>query len=121
MAYARRRATNSQFDSPFSSVPRLDISTHQCLQVLDVVLDRETWRVINFYHDVRDESSLQALISLDINASTPILVVGDFNTLLEMVPFRHTPVNLGGTPGGMSRHEPTYTSQQPGGDHSAWC
>jgi hypothetical protein len=80
MAYARRRATNAQFEPPFSIVPRLDISAHPCLQVLDVVFDRELWRVINFYHDVRDNSSLQALTSLDIDAITPTLVVGDFNT-----------------------------------------
>jgi hypothetical protein len=44
-----------------------------------VVFDQEVWRIINFYHDVRDNSSLQALISLDIDAVTPTLVVGDFN------------------------------------------
>ena len=80
MAYARRRATNPQFDTPFSTVPRLDVSTHPCLQVLDVVFDGEVWRIINFYHDVKDSSSLQTLITLDIDATTPTLVVGDFNT-----------------------------------------
>jgi hypothetical protein len=58
MAYARRRAINPQFDPPFTIVPRIDISAHPCLQVLDVVLDGESWRVINFYHDTRDDSSL---------------------------------------------------------------
>jgi len=80
MAYARRRTANPQFDRPFSTVPRLDLSTHQCLQVLDVILDEEVWRIINFYNDVRDSSSLQALTSLDIDATIPTLVVGDFNT-----------------------------------------
>ena len=95
MAYARWRVTNSQFDPPFSVVPRLDISTHPCLQVIDVVLDSESWRVVNFYHDVWDDSSLQALIDLDIDATTPTLVVGGFNT-----------------------HSPSWSP--PGVPHSAW-
>jgi hypothetical protein len=35
--------------------------------------------VINFYHDVRDPSSLDALLGLDIDAVIPTLVIGDFN------------------------------------------
>jgi len=80
MAYACRWAMNPWFDPPFTIVPRLDISTHPCLQILDVVFDGELWCVVNFYHDVRDNSSLQVLTFLDIDATTPTLVVGDFNT-----------------------------------------
>jgi hypothetical protein len=80
MAYARRRAPEPRFDPPFTVVPRLDLSTHPCLQVVDIVFDTKTWQVINFYHDVWDGSSLQALTSLDIDALMPTLVVGDFNT-----------------------------------------
>ncbi|KAH9992935.1 hypothetical protein BJV77DRAFT_1067504 [Russula vinacea] len=48
-------------------------------EVLDIILDNEQWRVINFYHDVRDNTSLQALLALDIDASIPTLLIGDFN------------------------------------------
>jgi hypothetical protein len=62
-------------------VPRLDICSHPTLQVLDIVFDDEkTWRVINFYNDVQDNTSRQALLSLDIDALIPTLIIGDFNT-----------------------------------------
>ena len=52
MAYARRRALNPQAEAPFMAVLCIDISKHPCVQVLDIVFDKTTWRVINFYHDV---------------------------------------------------------------------
>jgi hypothetical protein len=81
MAYSRK-PTQSSINTPrFTIVPRLDICSHPTLQVLDIVFDdNRTWQIINFYHDVRDNTSLQALLSLDIDALTPTLVVGDFNT-----------------------------------------
>ncbi len=82
MAYARKRAINPLLEPPFTVVPRHDVSSHSCVQVLDIVFDKETWRVVNFYHDIRDNSSLQTLTSLDIEAIMPTLVVGDFNTHL---------------------------------------
>jgi len=45
-----------------------------------VILDDEQWRIVNFYHDVWDNSSLQALLALEIDAITPTMVIGDFNT-----------------------------------------
>jgi len=80
MAYARKQAPTPHNKTPFTTIPHLDISAHPCLQVLDVVLDTGTWHIINFYCDVKDKSSLQALLTLDIDAATPTLVVGDFNT-----------------------------------------
>jgi hypothetical protein len=50
------------------------------LQVLDIVFDTKIWCIIKFYHDVKDKLSLQALLSLNIDATMPTLVVGDFNT-----------------------------------------
>ena len=35
--------------------------------------------MINFYHDVRDASSLDTLLGLDIDTLIPTLVIGDFN------------------------------------------
>ena len=79
MAYARKN-TAQIYDAPhFTTVPRIDICTHPTLQVLDIILDNEQWRVINFYHDIRDNTSLQALLTLDIDATIPTLVIGDFN------------------------------------------
>ncbi len=43
MAYARKWALNPRCDPPFTIVPRLDISSHPCLQVLDIVFDQELW------------------------------------------------------------------------------
>ena len=80
MAYARKRAINTQLGAPFTTVPHHDISDHPCLLVLDIVFDDKTWHVINFYHDIWDNSSLQALMAIDIDAVTLTLVVGDFNT-----------------------------------------
>ena len=79
MAYARKNSA-LDYDTPqFSAVPRLDMCTHPTIQVLDIILDNEQWRVINFYHDVRDNTSLQALLALDIDPTTPTLLIGDFN------------------------------------------
>src|SRR5258707_15459531 len=80
MTYARRQATNSPLEPPFTAIPHHDISSHPCLQVLDIIFDDETWQVINFYHDTWDPTSLRALTTLDIDATIPTLVVGDFNT-----------------------------------------
>ncbi len=80
MAYACKQAVNPLFDPPFTIVPCLDISSHPCLQVLDIIFDNETWRIINFYNDVQDKSCLQTLMSLEVDAVTPTLITGDFNT-----------------------------------------
>lgn len=81
MAYSRKPTQRPTNTPRFTVVPRIDICSHPTLQVLDVVFDdNKTWRVINFYHDIRDDTSLQALLALDIDALTPTLIVGDFNT-----------------------------------------
>ena len=79
MAYARKQIPNNRNATHFTVVPRLDVCTHPTIQVLDLVFDNEQWRVINFYHDVRDNTCLQALLALDIEATIPTLVIGDFN------------------------------------------
>jgi hypothetical protein len=80
MAYARKRTLEDQETPPFMVVPRTDITSHPCLQILDVILDKEQWRILNFYHDVQDASGLTALLTTDISATIPTLVIGDFNT-----------------------------------------
>jgi Endonuclease-reverse transcriptase len=47
---------------------------------LDIIFDTEMWQVVNFYHDMRDNTSLQALLNLNISATTLTLIIGDFNT-----------------------------------------
>ncbi len=79
MAYARKQTQGTTHTTHFTVVPRLDVCSHLTVQALDLVFDKEEWRVINFYHDVRDTSSLEALLGLDIDAITPTLVIGDFN------------------------------------------
>ena len=79
MAYARKNSAHDPDTPHFTMVPRVDICSHPTIQVLDVILDDEQWQVINFYHDVRDNTSLQALLALEINATTPTLLIGDFN------------------------------------------
>ena len=80
MTYVRKPSPQAHKTPHFTAVPRLDLGLHPTLQVIDVVFDNEKWQVINFYHDIRDHTSLQALLTLDIDALTPTLVVGDFNT-----------------------------------------
>ena len=36
-------------------------------------------RVVNFYHDIADESSLATLTTLDLDSTVPTLLCGDFN------------------------------------------
>ena len=79
MAYARKNSAQYSRAPHFTVVPRIDICSHPTLQVLDIILNKEQWRVINFYHDVRDNTSLQALLALDIDATIPTLLIGDFN------------------------------------------
>ena len=80
MAYARKQTQgHPETSHTLQWCREIDVSPHPTVQVLDVVLDKEQWRVINFYHDVRDTSSLEALLELNIDATTPTLVIGDFN------------------------------------------
>jgi hypothetical protein len=80
MAYARKRAQDAHNTPNFTVIPRLDVTNHPCLQVLDIIFDNEQWRVINVYHDTQDKSVLPTLLAIDVDAVTPTLVTGDFNT-----------------------------------------
>ena len=79
MAYARKNSAQNQDAPNFTIIPRIDICTHPTILVMDVILDDEIWRVINFYHNVRDNTSLQTLLALDIDPTIPTLLIGDFN------------------------------------------
>jgi Endonuclease-reverse transcriptase len=96
MTYVRKTSRNRETPH-FLVVPRIDSCSHPTLQVLDIVLDGELWRVINFYHDVRDNTSLQALLALDIDATTPTLLIGDFNLHSQSWSPPDTPRSSGAT------------------------
>jgi hypothetical protein len=72
-----------------------DLVSHPCLLILDICIGTYYWRVINFYNDTEDPSALNTLLALDLDATVPMLVMGDFNL--------HSP---SWSPGGwqMSRH-----------------
>ena len=80
MAYMRKPDRSKRNQPCFTIGPWSDICTHPCVQVLDVWIKNENWQVINFYHDVQDKTALPALLGLNIDATTPTLVIGDFNT-----------------------------------------
>jgi Endonuclease-reverse transcriptase len=79
MAYSHK-PMQTDTSTQFTVVPWVDVCAHPTIQVLDLIFDQEQWRVINFYHDIWDNTSLQKLLDIDINATTPTLVIGDFNT-----------------------------------------
>jgi hypothetical protein len=56
-----------------------DLASHPCLLITDIRMGTYYWRVINFYNDVADPSALDALVGLDLDATIPTLLVGDFN------------------------------------------
>ena len=80
MAYSWKIDTTTNKPPPFIIAPHPDLCTHPCLQILDIAHVREKWRIVNFYHDVRDKSALETLLALDLDPFTPTLVLGDFNT-----------------------------------------
>ena len=75
MIYKRKRA------SFFNVIARPDLAAHNCLQIVDVISDNQTVRIVNFYNDVRDPSARQALFGLDLHEPhIPTVVCGDFYT-----------------------------------------
>ena len=79
MAYVRKNLQSTHNSPRFTVVPRLDICSHPTVQVLDIIFDNESWQVINFYRHDADDTSIRALLALDISATIPTLVIGDFN------------------------------------------
>ena len=59
---------------------RLDLCAHPSILITDITAGPNYWRVINFYHDTNDPSSLSTLLSLDLDPTIPTLLIGDFNT-----------------------------------------
>ena len=66
--------------SCFTISPCQDLCAHPCVQVLDLATGPEIWHIVNFYHNVWDATSLEALLALGLDPLIPTLVTGDFNT-----------------------------------------
>jgi hypothetical protein len=60
-------------------IVRNDLATHPCLLISDIRIGTYYWRVINFYNDTNDPSALNTLLGLDLDATVPTLIMGDFN------------------------------------------
>jgi hypothetical protein len=80
MTYIRLHDRHSKFKpNHCQMIVRNDLASHPCLLISDIRLGTYYWRVINFYNDVADPSALDALVDLDLDATIPTLLVGDFN------------------------------------------
>jgi hypothetical protein len=60
-------------------IVRNDLVSHPCILITDIRAGTYYWRVINFYNDVDDQSVLDTLLGLDLDATIPTLLMGDFN------------------------------------------
>jgi hypothetical protein len=80
MTYIRLHDWVSKFKPNFCQlIVHNNLASHPCLLITDIHSGTYYWRVINFYNDVDDPSVLNALVALDIDATIPTLLVGDFN------------------------------------------
>jgi hypothetical protein len=58
---------------------RNDLVAHPSIMMVEVWAGTELWRVINFYNDIDDPSTIRTLLRLDLPSTIPTLLVGDFN------------------------------------------
>jgi hypothetical protein len=80
MTYIRLHDRLAKFKPNYCQmIVRNDMASHPCLLITDIRTGSYYWRVINFYNDVADPSALDALVGLDLDATVPTLLVGDFN------------------------------------------
>ena len=81
MTYARKyaRTDKGRHATPIRTIPRLDLSAHPTILITDHYVDQDKIRIINFYNDVDNPSSLQSLLTLDLDFMFPTILIGDFN------------------------------------------
>ena len=81
MTYARKyaRTDRGRRSTPIRTIPRLDLSSHPTLLITDHYVELDKLRIINFYNDVDDPSSLQSLLDLSLDTTFPTILIGDFN------------------------------------------
>jgi hypothetical protein len=80
MTYIRLHDRVVKFKPSFCQmIVRNDLASHPCLLITDICTGTYYWHVVNFYNDVADPSALDTLVALDLDATIPTLLVGDFN------------------------------------------
>ena len=65
--------------SPIHTIPRLDLIRHPTILITNHHIGSQSLRIINFYHDTEDTSSLHSLLELDLDSTFPTILIGDFN------------------------------------------
>ena len=80
MVYARKFSRDRRrAHLPWRLVVRHDLGCHPSLLIVDVHDGPSLLRIISFYHDVDDESSMSSLLALDLDPTIPTVLLGDFN------------------------------------------
>ena len=80
MVYVRKFSRDRRHARlPWRLVVRHDLGRHPSLFIGDIHDGPSLLRIIAFYHDVDDKSSLSTLLALNLDPTVPTLLVGDFN------------------------------------------
>lgn len=65
--------------TPIRTIPRLDLARHPTILITDHYVDHDRLRIVNYYNDIDDPSSLHSLLSLSLDTTFPAILIGDFN------------------------------------------
>ena len=81
MTYARKyaRTKGGKRSTLIHTIPRLDLASHPTILITDHYVNQDKLRIINFYNDIDDTSSLLSLLALSLDSTFPTILVGDFN------------------------------------------
>ena len=80
ITYARKfTRIHSRKQTPIRTVARLDLARHPTILITDHHINQDCIRVVNFYHDVDDPTSIRALTALELDPEVPTILLGDFN------------------------------------------
>jgi hypothetical protein len=60
-------------------IVRNDLASHPCILISDFHIGTYYWHILNFYNNVADPTALDTLLNLDLDATIPTMVIGDFN------------------------------------------
>jgi hypothetical protein len=74
MAYHRITSTH------FNITNWVDLNSNHHILTLDVHLGTSSFQIVNLYHDVDHQNSLTNILGIDMDASLPMIIRGDFNT-----------------------------------------
>jgi hypothetical protein len=80
MTYTRNFSVqHSKQRNALRTIPRLDLATHPTILITDHYAGPDQLRIINFYNDVDNPTSLATLLSLELDSTVPTILLGDFN------------------------------------------